>query len=110
VPRRLGAEPLPVVVYRAELGLVAKRLFEVVTEDLFVLGKPGPERVGEPAGEAFVQPGPGALEQARVRRVTDQDVTEGEVVGRARLRPADELFAAQRRERRFEAGPGVALL
>ena len=99
VPRRLGAEPPPVVVDRAELGPVAERLLEVVAEDLFVLGEPGPERVGEPGGEAFVQPGPGALEQARVRRVTDQDVAEVEVVGRARLRPADELFAAQRGER-----------
>ena len=82
------------VVDRAELGPVAKRLLEVVAEDLFVLGEPGPERVGEPGDEAFVQPGPGALEQAGVRRVADQDVAEVEVVGRTRLRPADELFVA----------------
>ena len=98
-PRRLGAEPPPVVVDRAELGPVAERLLEVVAEDLLVLGEPGPERVGEPGGEAFVQPGPGALEQAGIRRVADQDVAEVEVVGRARLRPADELLAAQRGER-----------
>ena len=45
MPRRLGAEPPPVVVDRAELGPVAKRLLEVVAEDLFVLGEPGPEHV-----------------------------------------------------------------
>src|SRR6516165_4808019 len=101
MPRRLGAEPPPVVIYRAELGAVAKRLLEVVAEDLFVLGEPGSEGVGEPGGEAFVQPGPGSLEQACVRRVADQDVAEVEIVSRARLRPADELLAAQRGERRL---------
>ena len=106
----VGAEPPPGVVDRSELGPVAERLLEVVAEDLLVLGEPGPEHDGEPGGEAFVQPGPGTLEQAGVRRVADQDVAEVEVVGRARLRPADELFAAQRGERRLEVGPGIALL
>ena len=57
-----------------------------------------------------MQPGPGPLEQARVCRVTDQDVAEGEVIGRARLRPADELFVAQRGERVLEVSPGAAVL
>ncbi len=94
MPRRLGAEPLPVVVDRPELGPITERLLKVVAEELFILGEPGPERVGEPGGKTFVQPSPGALEQPRIRRVTDQDVAEVEIVGRARLRQADELFVA----------------
>ena len=57
-----------------------------------------------------MQPGPGSLEQACVRRVADQDVAEVEVVGCARLRPADELLAAQRGERRLNVGLAIALL
>jgi len=58
MPRRLSPEPPPVVVDRTKLGPVVQRFFEVVADDLFVLGDLRPDRAGEPGSETFVQPGP----------------------------------------------------
>ena len=65
------------VVERAELGEVAVRLLEVVAEDLLVLGRApvAVDAVG-PLDEALVKRRAGALEEALVRGVADEDVVE----------------------------------
>ena len=73
-------ELAPVVVERAELREVAVGLLEVVAEDLLELDLAAAlavDAVG-PVDEALVERRPGALEQAVVGGVADQDVVEAE--------------------------------
>ena len=77
---RAGADQPRMVVDRAQLGQVAIRLLEVVAEDLLVLLRAALAAVQllRPLGEPLVKRGPGALEQAVVGGVPDEDVLEPE--------------------------------
>ena len=78
--RRPQPQVAPVVVERPQLGEVAVRLLEVVAEDLLVLGLAVALAVHalRPVDEALVKCGPRALEDAVVRRVSDQEMVEAE--------------------------------
>ena len=90
-------------VERTELAQVLVRLLEVPADRLVVLGGVADPRL-DPVGEAAVQLGARALEQAPVGRVADQHVVEAQ--HRLAEEPAgvalDQLAAPQRLEPRVE--------
>ena len=85
----------------SELGLVAGRLLQVVTEDLVQLDEVGAS-LFEPCREALVQLGSGRLGQRVVGGVSDQQVAEAEGVFRRNLRRvgADQALADEGGEAR----------
>ena len=105
------AEPAAARVERAELAQVLVRLLEMPADRLVVLGRAGRARL-DPVGEARVQLGARALEEAAVGGVADQHVVEAQ--HRLAEEPAgvalDQLAAAQRLEARVEiaARPATA--
>ena len=69
---------------RTQLGSVAKRLLEVVADDLRVLGDSAARRVADPRGEALVKLRADPLRGRPVGGLLDQDVTEAEALATSR--------------------------
>ena len=90
------------LVQGSELDQDQMCLLEVVPTDLLELHRSVGIRVFEPVHEPLVEVRAGALEQAVVRGLLDQDVDESEGLLPRERRPLlpDELLAAQRAERR----------
>ena len=88
------------VVERAELREVTNGLLQVVSVDLLVLRCSFAVDGVCPLNETFVKRRAGALKDAVVCRVADEDVVEavGLLFGRTRVIGADELLVGQRRE------------
>ena len=92
-PSRSPARARDLGVGPAELASVARRLLEVVADDLVELDQLARVRV-EPVGEALVQLGARLLRQRVVRGVADQQVAEPE-----------RVVAGERRRRRAGSAP-----
>src|SRR5262249_62309226 len=101
-PRRSGCGGIRSGVGRTEFEPVAEALFEVVAEDLRVLGHAVARDALEPAGVPLVQAGPDLLRGRLVGGVADEDVLEAEpgLVDETRSSGTNEILARERREQR----------
>ncbi len=103
-----GRDLAAVGVHRAELGQEPVGPLQVPAEHLPDLAAAGRVRLGQPAGVALVQLGPGLLGQRVVGGVADELVAELEAVAAAEggLGRAQQLLADQGQQVGVGRGPG----
>ena len=104
-----SAERAGLPVEGSELRPVPERLLEVVPDDLFEFGHPGPGDLEEPVGEGRVHASPRPLKQAVIGGIPDENVAElVAITSKTHIRGPDDALAGQCGQRSRKVGARAA--